>query len=45
MCAVRLCCGYGIAYSYKYIKTYLGGKNDVWDDEEVSNYMKMFEVF
>ena len=31
------------SYSYKHIKTYLGGKNDVWDDEEVSNYMKMFE--
>ena len=31
------------SYSYKHIKTYLGGKNDVWNDEEVSNYMKMFE--
>lgn len=30
-------------YDYKRINTHLGGKHSVWDDEEMSNYIKMFE--
>jgi len=30
-------------YNYKHIKTHLGGKHSVWDDQEVLNYIKMYE--
>lgn len=31
------------SYNYRQIKTYLGGKYDIWSEQEIINYIKMFD--
>ncbi len=31
------------SYNYNHIKTYLGGKYSIWNDQDVYNYIKSFE--